>query len=55
MAIAFAPKQEASPNKPEPASPNKPKDWKRNAKWRAANPDAYRAYMAEYMRKRRKG
>jgi hypothetical protein len=55
MAIAFTPKQEASPNKTEPVSPNKPKDWKRNAKWRAANPDAYRAYMAEYMRKRRKG
>jgi hypothetical protein len=46
MAIRFA-------AKPEP-SPNKPSDWKRNAKWRAANPDAYRAYMREYMRKKRK-
>jgi hypothetical protein len=39
----------ASPNKPE-ASPN---TGSRNARWRDRNLEAYRAYMRDYMRRRR--
>jgi len=55
MAIRFGSATVASPNK-EPASPNAPspnKSGSRNAKWRAAHQEQYRAYMRELMRKRR--
>lgn len=58
MAIQFA-KAVASAPSPNAAKPvtnsvsNKAADKSRVAKWRAANPEAYRAYMREYMRKRR--
>jgi hypothetical protein len=54
----------ASPNKVEPspntASPNKSapspnKHAARNLRWRAKNPDQYRTYQRELMRKRRAG
>lgn len=55
MAIRFATsvlaKLEASPNKP--VAEVKKGKWDRNARWRKANPEAYRSYMRDYMRKKR--
>lgn len=57
MAILFATAPVASPNTAKPVTnvSNKAADKSRVAKWRTANPEAYRAYMREYMRKRRAG
>lgn len=55
MAIRYEDKLTVS-NKPAPVSntvSNKPVELSRIARWRAAHREEYRAYMREYMRKRR--